>query len=216
MFRFAAGLLGISALLSCAQVPTESGNEVVKKSIDSHGGWENYQALDTLIIDKTTRLFLEDGSLESEISEKQIFIRKPEYKTILIRESDTLIGRITDTIYHPRILAAEFVLFQPFKLNEGQPVLENTGAFDFLLGEGPAEVKVEFEEGKDTWWFYFDDSYRCIANKVLHNNRYSLIQNLEFQEHKGLLLHKHRKSYFTDSNGNKKYLRAQYFYDILK
>ncbi|MFT4669337.1 MAG: hypothetical protein ACI9HJ_000909, partial [Ulvibacter sp.] len=54
------------------------------------------------------------------------------------------------------------------------------------------------------------------AASVKHNNRISLIENLEFQSYKGLLFNKVRKSYFVDSLFQKKQLRAEYRYDIIE
>jgi hypothetical protein len=53
-----------------------------------------------------------------------------------------------------------------------------------------------------------------VAASVQHNNQISLIENLDFQTHKGMLFNKVRKSYFVDSELGNKQLRAAYRYDI--
>ena len=67
----------------------------------------------------------------------------------------------------------------------------------------------------DAWRYYFDENYRLVAASVKHNNRISLIENLDFQTYKDMLFNKVRKSYFIDSLFQKKQLRAEYQYDII-
>ena len=75
-------------------------------------------------------------------------------------------------------------------------------------------IRADYSENKsDPWWFYFDiEDDKVVANRVYHNGRFSLIENLAFDSLSGLMLHKHRKSYFTDSLNNIRYLRAEYVY----
>jgi hypothetical protein len=80
-------------------------------------------------------------------------------------------------------------------------------------------VAIKYEDdspSSDSWRYYFDEKYRLVAASVKHNNRISLIENLEFQSYKGLLFNKVRKSYFVDSLFQKKQLRAEYRYDIIE
>ncbi|NND63245.1 MAG: hypothetical protein HKN48_08635 [Flavobacteriaceae bacterium] len=216
MFRAIYCLAGVLLLLGCSVSSSYKGWQIVEASFEAHGGWETYRNLDTLTLVKTTRLFFEDGSLESEISETQLFIRNPEYKTTLIREGDTLLSSSIDSIVDPRIHAAEFIMFQPFSLNNSEADIEYLGAIEIMNEEEVSEIKITFPESEDIWWFYFDKEKKCVANKVFHNSRYSWIENLAFQNYNDLLLHKHRKSYFLDSLGNNEYLRSEYFYHILE
>ena len=57
---------------------------------------------------------------------------------------------------------------------------------------------------------------KLIANRVDHLGRLSFIENLSFDETSGLVLHKHRKSYFVNTDNSVKYLRAEYFYGDYK
>lgn len=215
----------------CKQPTAQNGLNIIERSIQAHGGWEAYEALDTLVIKKTIRLFDASEILESETLEQQIFIFKPHYQTVIVRTADStsydgtfLEKHIGDSILFDeekrkqdvkRIKAAEFVFFQPFKLRDSIAEIEfiDIQKWDAM---DVSEVKVTYPNSTDIWWFYFDDTYLCVANKVTHNDRISRIENLEFQEYKGLLLHKHRKSYFVDSLGTEKRLRAEYFYEIIR
>lgn len=68
-------------------------------------------------------------------------------------------------------------------------------------------------EGDDRWWFYIDvETDELVANMVNHLDHHSFIDNLAFDTTTILTLNAHRKSYFTDSLRNVRYLRAEYFY----
>lgn len=203
---------------------------MIDKSILTHGGWNAFTQLDTISFKKTTRLFFEDGSLEIEKEEAQVFTFLPEYSVFILNDTDyisykdsTLYASVNDSVLkttsdkekiNNRINAAEFVFFQPFKLKDSNADILYTGSKTIMDSVAVSEVKVNYPNSPDTWWFYFDENYRLVANKVFHNNRYSLIENLEFQQYKRLLFNKHRKSYIVDSLNNKKYLRAEYFYQL--
>jgi hypothetical protein len=223
--------LGLVLLcLSCGKKHVETGHEIIAKSIEIHGGWQAYQQLDTIAYSKSTRLFKEDGTLEKSSKEAQVFTFLPEYTAFLLSDTgyvtykkDSLVAsvhsRVVTTAVEKeqamnRINAAQFVFLQPFKLNEAGVESQYLRQTQLNGTLEVSEVKVTFTNttNTDQWWFYFDSDYRLVANKVKHNDRYSLIENLKFQEYKGLLFNEHRKSYFVDSLGNKKYLRAEYFY----
>ncbi|MCH9660489.1 MAG: hypothetical protein K0U54_06215 [Bacteroidetes bacterium] len=225
--RYLLSILGI-LLLGCVPGSNYQGNDIINKSILAHGSWDAFLQLDTVTFKKTTRLFLEDGSLEVEKDEAQVFSFLPTYSVFLSNDTDyitykdsILYASVRDSVVTlkadqekllHRIKAAEFVFFQPFKLKDLEAEVSYTGSKTIMDSIVVSEVQVNFPNSKDTWWFYFDDTYLLVANKVFHNNRYSFIENLEFQRHKGLLFNKHRKSYIVDSLNNKKYLRAEYFY----
>ncbi len=224
--------------LSCVEGYSEKGPQIIEKSIKAHGGLDVYKKLDGLVLHKTTKLFLEDGSIESEVTQKQSFQFIPHYIVqieweannvshklvyngveVYVKRNDSMITN-PEALYRAQktIKAAEYVFFQPFKLNDQWTNQDFIRTLKFNDTLEVSEVKISYPENEeaDTWWYYFNSEYQNVANKVLHNEKYSLIENLKFQKYKGLLFNKHRKSYFADSLGNKKYLRAEYFYDIVE
>ncbi|MDC8003060.1 hypothetical protein POV27_03300 [Aureisphaera galaxeae] len=228
-------LLCLVLFYGCAKEVEPTPEALIDQSIQVHGGWEGYENLDAIEIRKLVKLFDENGYLESQDRQYQNFTKVPRYKTRIhgiwggaVREisydgsevftsiNDSIVqDSITSQTALKTIQSAEFVFFQPFKLRDSNAQMEYVGKRVLFDTIPVSEIKVNYSNSKDTWWFYFDEGNRCVANKVLHNGRYSLIENLEFQEYKGLLLHKHRKSYFVDSLLNKQYLRAEYFYDVV-
>lgn len=80
------------------------------------------------------------------------------------------------------------------------------------------QVNYYNEDGSpgNTWWYYIDaETYLLLGNMVHHGTTYAFIENLSYESRTGLLLNAERKSYRTDSLGNKKYLIADYKYEIL-
>jgi hypothetical protein len=224
--------------LSCSQITSESGVEIVNKSIEAHGGHELFRELEFIAFTKTTRLYKEDGTLESEAFQTQSFKLIPDYfltidwmeqqdKHQISYDRSTTIKRINnsnvedlDAIENAKklTLSAEYVFFQPFKLidNKGQLSFEGMQMIRDTIKTSVVRVKYEDDSpSSDSWRYFFDEQYRLVAVSVKHNNRISLIENLDFQTYKGILFNKIRKSYFVDSLLQKKQLRAEYHYDII-
>lgn len=222
---------------SCVDKNHPTGEDLIHRSITVHGGWENYQNLDEVAFLKTTKLFLADGSLESEMLQTQSFRLKPSYLAGISWTIDTVEhlivydGMNASKLINDEVLrnseesakalrlakSADYVFFQPFKLNDPKVRSKYEGKVVLMDSINASAVKIWYEEDDswDQWTYYFDAEGMLVANSVAHEDRTSLIENLAFQEYKGLVFNKHRKSYFVDSLLNKKYLRAEYFYEIL-
>jgi hypothetical protein len=230
----------VLALMICTACtdPPPGALDIVKRSIDYHGGIEAYHSLDCLGWNKTTRLLLEDGSLESAQMQHQSYIGGDDPQTILQWSQDSSSHRITvgsnaaqyildDMVFHQGEMAdrarkmaqsATYVFFQPFKLLDQGTLLSYSGRMSFGDTLEVDVVRVSYKddtEDADIWHYYFTDEGRFVANSVRHKGRISLIVNTEqrFHEPSGLLLHHKRKSYFVDSLFNIKYLRADYLYE---
>ena len=78
------------------------------------------------------------------------------------------------------------------------------------------QVSYSDEIGADRWHYFFDQkNFKIRGVKVEHKGRISLIINELYETNTGLSLNKSRKSYFLNSLGKVKYLRAAYEYEIL-
>lgn len=226
-------LVGSLLVLSC-NGPYSKGKQQIESGIAAHGGAEAYQALHALKVVKTIRLFEASGTLESETRQFQVLRPLPGAGSSIGWKSEQGLVRVTDhggefqyTLndslhigpewkekVRSTIDGAKFVLFQPFKLKADGIRLQQVGDRE-LEGFGNVRMyRLYFQEPTfDRWYFYFDNEDRLVANEVVHEDRRSLIENLEFQEFQGLLLHKHRKSYYVDSLHQERVLRAEYFYE---
>ena len=223
--------------LSCSQ-NAEEAIVLVKKSIKAHGGQKNYDALKAVSFVKTTRLFLEDGSLESEVIQKQSFQLKPDYrvqiewengedKHLIFYDGKTVIKTIDGKAIKDSIAvvkarnaakAAAYVFFQPFELINENTHLAMEDDVELNDSTSVQTVSVKYEgdtENSDKWRYYFNDDNMLVANSVVLTDHNSLIENLEFQSISGLIFNKYRKSYRVDKQLKKKYLRAEYIYRIV-
>ena len=63
-------------IFSCEKVEL-TANEIVKNSVEAHGGVEAWNAITQLSFDKETTLFNEDGSIEIRTNQFQLFKLKP-------------------------------------------------------------------------------------------------------------------------------------------
>lgn len=217
---------------------TDDASALVKHSIKAHGGQKNYKAIKALSFVKTTRLFNEDGSIESEVTQKQSFQLQPDYRVQIQWEANNdnhLIffdGNKTIKTVNSRVIndsteivkarnaakAAAYVFFQPFELINENTHLTMEDATELNDSTSAQTVSVKYDgdtADSDKWRYYFNDDDILVANSVVLTDHNSLIENLEFQSISGLIFNKYRKSYRVDNKLNKKYLRAEYFYENL-
>ena len=224
-------------LFSCTERTEETGTAIVEKSIEAHGGWEAFNALNSVSFYKTTRLFLEDESIESQQLQLQEFKLKPIFLLRMQWMKDTIehavfYDRMNVEVFEDSIevkaseqitaakklgASAEYVFFQPFKLVSDDAQLDYVGQTKLFDSIQVKEVVVRYPNEASTidrWSYFFNDKHQLIAAKVAHQDRTSLILNTSFQTHNGILFNKTRKSYFVDSLNRVKYLRADYDYLI--
>jgi len=223
-------------LLCCSETTENETLELVKNSIKAHGGQKKYENLKAISFIKTSRLFLEDGSLESEVIQKQSFQLQPDYrvqiewtveaaKHIIFYDGIKAVKTINGLVLKDSLeiikaknaaKAAAYVFFQPFELINENTILtskSNTELNDSTIAQTVSVKYQGDDENSDKWRYYFNDDDLLIANSVVLTDHNSLIENLEFQKAAGLIFNKHRKSYRVDSSLNKKYLRAEYYYN---
>jgi len=237
MLRVVLLIFAIS-FLSCSNITSETGEDIVRRSVETHGGIRNFQELEAVTLTKKTRLYKEDGSIESETLQEQSFKLIPDYffkskwmegddQHQITYDRNTVVKRVNNVNVEGEktiesalklALSAEYVFFQPIKLLQDNGKLSYEGKH--MVGDSieTSVVAVTYEDqtsSSDSWRYYFDANYRLIAASVKHNNRISFIENLDFQTYKGILFNKARKSYFVDSLFQKKQLRAEYDYDII-
>lgn len=229
-------LAGCVLVVACSK-PYASGQAQIEASLAAHGGIEAYRNMRAVQVAKTIRLFDSAGQQENETVQFQVIRHAPGAGSMVgwntneglyrvadhgnelqLTLNDSLIRGIeAEEKVRSTIDGAKFVLLQPFKLWTDQINLQEVGERE-LAGFGTVKMySLHFPNpSEDRWYFYFDSQDRLVANEVVHNDRRSLIENLQFQEHKGLLLHKHRKSFFVDSLHTTKLLRAEYFYEYFQ
>lgn len=112
---------------------------------------------------------------------------------------------------------ALYVFWQPYKLIDSNARLDYVGLVTLLDSISVHSIKVSYplDPAADVWHYYFnEENFMLEATEVNHDGRISLIINESVEDKTGLFLNKTRKSYFVDSLGKIKYLRAAYKYTI--
>ncbi len=231
-------LCGILLLLgACKNNPNPV--EIVMKSLEAHGGIEKWQHAKELTYLKTTILYDSTGAIEKKIIQTHKNTFQPDFeakmqwqegtvaKIVMYKDNKTNVfyndslqndARLEEK-YYKDIIAANYVIWQPYKLLDKEANLSYEGQDILEDGKQVEVIKATyFDEGavKTTWWYYFDaETYRLSGNMVHHGTTYSYIKNIKYENQTGLFLNAERKSYMTDSLRNIKYLRAHYMYEVL-
>lgn len=235
-------------LLSCNENPSITDafdhirdgrvKDILKKSIESHGGLKKWNEIKKLEYTKDFALFDADGNQETFI--KQIHSYDFEKKTFEIINSSKdvrTVLRLENNVFsrtkegekvddsqenmQKSFNTSMYVLGIPFKLLDEGVGLKYMGKETLPNSKEVEVIQATYDNGKNTnhstndvWWYYFDtENYTVLANKVKTSDHDAIVDNLSHNLVDGLLFHGHRKSYRLDSLGHKDYLRAEYFYD---
>ena len=233
------GFFALVGLVSfgCKESMDNNAYDIVEKSVEAHGGLEAWRNIKTLSFDKTTMLFLEDGSIERRTDQRQTFHFKPTLKgTIENYKSPEKSGYTYDDGSYFKtendstwqvtsqkeidalkysFFAAHYVTCQPFELLSENAQLTYGG--ETTINDRQCHIiNVSYmgdNEDADKWSYIFDaQTYDLVANKVILSDHTSWIENLTYDTSTGLKFNEKRKSYRLNDKGEKTYLRAEYFY----
>jgi hypothetical protein len=211
--------------------------DIIKSSVEAHGGLASWKQLKTLSFTKKTVLYNEDGSIKKTTTQEQAFsFDKSSSGTIDAMidttayrlEKGNLLVKLGDRYYSLEnselerkkklVNSALYVVSQPFQLMESDATFERKP--DTLIGDKKVfSVRVKYpgeSADSDQWTYYFDqDSYKVVGCKVKHNNRVSVIENTSYDTKTNFVFNATRKS--TIMNGDKpKFVIAQYEYSNYK
>jgi hypothetical protein len=226
----------ILILLGCQNTTKKEPIDIINASIEAHGGMDNWNAIKNISYSKRIVMYLPDGSVESEITQKIKYVFKPKFSGKMrwkqsgvnyqivfdgnasqlfmdgVESQDTALANK----YFAEFMASYYVFAQPFKLlenkanrtYEGETILENGTPADVIKVTYPTQNN----EHSDEWWYYFDTkTQQLTANMVHHKKGYSYIKNTKYQSVNSLLFNAERKSFNVDSLRNIQFLRADYF-----
>jgi hypothetical protein len=216
-----------------------TANEIVSKSIDAHGGFNQWKQIDTLSFVKKTVLYTKKGLKEKEIKQYQSFSLGSSFNgAITSLGSDSTSLTLTNGLYSKSIgdsllvvtekelpalknafKAAYYVVSQPFNLRESTASLlyvKDT----VLKNKKTYVVNVSYKgdtENSDLWTYYFDaQTFLVVACKVYHSPTMSFILNTKFDSLTPFVFNAERESVFLKADATKDYLRAAYFYSDYK
>lgn len=232
--RFGFFIYIFIVLIGCANKEL-SADEIVSKSIEAHGGLGAWKTIQQISFDKETKLFREDGSVESHTEQFQLFQQKSslfgkiEWENnnddiLIVYEKDKVYKYVNDSVVvdagelkkaRNSFFAAQYVINQPFALLDDNVSLELKGTE--VVNERQAyAVAVKYDgdtKNSNQWTYYIDtETFEVVANKVVLTDHTSWVENLTFDTSTDFKMNAHRKSYRLNAAGEKTYLRAEYWY----
>lgn len=241
MVRYASlNFFGLLLLLSFSLTGCESEDPsadfILQKSLEAHGGMERWKKMKYIRYRKTTTSYDPTGVIEKKSVQHITHQWRPKQTEMFWENEGKSYQALKDTtgisLYKEGILqkdslllaqantnlkAALYVYWQPFKLLKEEAQKNYLGIQKLLDSISVHALQIRYSEEKnaDVWTYFFDtQNYRLCAAQVLHNKRISLIVNEAVELETSLFLNHKRKSYFLDSVGKIKYLRAAYSYEI--
>ncbi len=261
MIKSSTYVLSLVFILGCSQQPAENqtdagsssqedditspmetlpGNEagnVVARSIEQAGGWDAWQAVNTLSYEKIIQYYDSTSSLEREIRQLHQYQMQPTFKAniswheddnhfVIInngkqawkyKNGEELTDQASQNSAWNSSFGSHYVMCMPFKLTDPGTVLTYEGIDTLSGGQVVHSVKTTYKEevGSSavyhTWWYYFDkNSYEPAANFLDYGDGFSYTAYADFTTLDGLKINKQRKGYRTDSTRMLQFVRTIY------
>ncbi len=211
---------------------------IVESAIKTAGTLEKWENIASLSYTKKSRLLLENGEIESEVTQRHHYIFRPN-KSINIEwevdkdsfyivhndsisqkfQNDSLIDQGSSV--KSSVNSALYVLGMPFKLLDKGTILSYEGLQSLNGVDSVHTVKATYapeehlnHSTSDVWWYHFDkNNYTFPSSMVYHEPTYALIENVIVVQAEGLIFPGVRKSYRCDAFGKKQFLRAEFWYE---
>lgn len=211
--------------------------EVVENAIDVAGTLEKWKDIVSLEYTKKSRLLLENGEIESEVTQHHRYNYRPhksieiswvvDKDTFLIVHNDSVSQKLKNGSVIEQgdkvkstVNSSIYVLGMPFKLLDKGTVLKYEGLKSINGVDTVHSINATYEpkkhlnhSTKDVWWYHFDKNNGAfVSSLVYHEPTYALIENLSVEKVEGLTFPATRKSYRVDEHGKKQFLRAEFWY----
>lgn len=223
---------------SAASSKEITASSVVEKAIHTAGTLEKWKNIASLAYTKKSRLLLENGEIESEVTQRHHYELRPDKRIQIswVVEKDSFLIVHTDSVSQKfknrklvdegdkvkaSVNSATYVIGMPFKLLDKGTVLSYEGLQSLNANDTVHTINATYEPDKhenhstqDEWWYHFDKNTGAfLSSMVYHEPTYALIENKATTKQEGLTFPAERKSYRCDASGKKIFLRAEFWYD---
>lgn len=222
-----------------AHIKDQKVKNVLGKILKASGELRHWNNLSQLRYNKYFKLYTETGEIEKDVRQSHKYLYHPKTVIEIETEEGDLFKKLvyngkmiqqkingqvdteTDsTALMNQLQTSLFVIGLPFKLADEGIDLSYEGTEKL---EGRSEVHVlkavfnptsnANHTTQDIWWLYFHKkSYLMEGYLVKHKDHYSLVQNETSLVKGGFNFPVKRKSWRSDANRKKLYLRAEYDY----
>lgn len=233
MKNWVLAIILVSIGFGCTPSPEKEAENLLEKSIKAHGGKDAWEDISELKFRKWTRLWDENGNIESELDQWHEFRFKPYFEGKITWEKDSVKHVISydganlsyfmsgNEVKNEGFLASKkkdfdaafYTVAQPWKLMDGGGVLKYEGKRTLENGMTVESILVDYGPESDTWWYYFDpETFLMKGNEVQLKDHRSLVYDLSEENIEGLKLHGQRESWRINEKGERLFLRAEYLY----
>lgn len=215
-----------------------TASNVVENAIHTAGTTKKWKNIASLAYTKKSRLLLENGEIESEVTQRHHYEYRPKksIKITWVVEKDSFLIVHTDSISQKfkngsiidegekvksSVNSSLYVIGMPFKLLDKGTVLNYEGLKSLNAIDTVHTINATYEPKKhqnhstqDVWWYHFEKNTGAfLSSMVYHEPTYALIENVATTKEKGLTFPERRKSYRCDESGKKIFLRAEFWYE---
>lgn len=220
-----------------AHIEDSDVTRVLKAACDAHGGMERYHAVDSVIYEKKSTLYLPDGGVESDVTQHHAYQLSPTLSGSITWQDSlgahaihysaedphrTLDGKRTDhapDAVTKSFMGSYFVLFIPYKMADPEVDLRYEGVttiddkeYDVLAAHYAPEKHANHSTD-DVWRLYSSKADgSIISNLVHHPPTYAYIDNVEYNDDHPVRVNTFRQTWRTDKDRNKEYLRGEFWY----
>lgn len=219
------------------KLPKNEAGNIVRKSIEKAGGWENWNNKKTLSYTKILEFYDSLGTKQREVRQLHQYQLQPNLKMHItwqeegdefeiinngkqawkLKNGEEMNSEEEQNSAWNSSFGSQYVMCMPFKLADPGVNLEYEG-IDTLSNNVLAHViKTTYNEGagtsagKHTWWYFFEkDSFEPVANFLDYGDGYSYTQYDDFAEVAGIKLNKKRTSYKTNKDHDLLYKTTVY------
>lgn len=211
---------------SLENIPNSEAGDIVRKAIESAGGWEAWSSKKALSYIKTITFYDSTGEVTRVSRQLHEYNLHPRFQARISYEDNgkkyVILnnGQQAWKLEDGKIMTDEasknsswnssfgshYVMCMPFKLADHGAQFAFDGKTILPNGKEVNSIKVTYLEGAGssalyhTWWYFFDPStHELVANFLDFGNGYDYTEYLAFTSVDGIKLNQRRKSYKSDS-----------------
>lgn len=215
----------------------DEAGDIIRKSIDTFGGWDTWAAKNTLTYMKITQSYDSLGTRLKETRQLHQYQLRPLFKAHIswqegddkyliiyngqqawkLKNGKEMTEENDRKQAYNSSLGSHYVMCMPFKLTDPGTVLSSEGIDTLANKKVVKTVKTTYLKGagsaagKHTWWYFFDpQSGNLTANFIDYGEGYSFTEYTDFITVGNVKVSKMRKSYATNKDREIKNLTAIY------
>lgn len=215
----------------------KEADDIVRKSIDTFGGWDTWAAKKTLTYMKITQSYDSSGKILKETRQLHQYQLRPLFKAHIswqqgddkylivyngqqawkLKNGKEMTEENDRKQAYNSPLGSHYVMCMPFKLTDPGTVINSEGMDTLTNKKVVKTVKTTYLKGagsaagKHTWWYFFDpQSGNLIANFLDYGDGYNFTEYTEFITVGNVKVSKMRKSYATNKDREIKHLTDVY------